>query len=202
MEKTKAIYLYTKFERFWHWAQALMILFLLVSGFEVHGNVTLLGFRDAVVWHNYVGIAWLVLFVFILFWQFTTGEWKQYIPTTRKLFAVARYYAFGIFKGAAHPVPKSERAKHNPLQRLTYLGMAVVLIPLQMVSGFVFYTYNWWAPAGIQVPLGVVSFVHLAGAFAMLVFLVIHVYMITTGHHPLAHLTAMFTGWEEVEDKS
>jgi hypothetical protein len=38
----------------------------------------------------------------------------------------------------------------------------------------------------------------MAGAFAILSFLVVHVYMITTGHTIFAHTRAMITGWEEV----
>jgi thiosulfate reductase cytochrome b subunit len=33
----------------------------------------------------------------------------------------------------------------------------------------------------------------------MLAFLIIHVYLATAGHTPLAHIKAMITGWEEVE---
>ena len=35
----------------------------------------------------------------------------------------------------------------------------------------------------------------------MVVFFVGHVYMAFSGHTPLAHLKAMITGWEEVEEK-
>ena len=40
------------------------------------------------------------------------------------------YYSVGIFRGDPHPVPKSQRAKHNPLQRLTYLAIVSVLVAL------------------------------------------------------------------------
>jgi len=38
----------------------------------------------------------------------------------------------------------------------------------------------------------------MAGAFGILQFLVIHVYMTTTGHSIFAHIKAMITGWEDV----
>jgi thiosulfate reductase cytochrome b subunit len=103
----------------------------------------------------------------------------------------------GIFRGEPHPVPKSERNKHNPLQRLTYLGIAVALVPLQMITGLLYYTYNSWAPWGVTFDLETMAIIHMAGAFALLAFLVIHVYMTTTGHAPQAHVVAMITGWEE-----
>ena len=49
-------------------------------------------------------------------------------------------------------------------------------------------------------PAKVVALVHMAGAFAILSFLVIHLYMITTGHSIFAHTRAMITGWEEVKE--
>ena len=43
------IYLYTRYERFWHWMQTALILLLLVTGFELNGLFTLFGFKAAVV---------------------------------------------------------------------------------------------------------------------------------------------------------
>ncbi|MGE4469801.1 MAG: cytochrome b/b6 domain-containing protein [Desulfovibrio sp.] len=194
----KRIYLYSKFERFWHWVQAVLITLLLVTGFEVHGVYTLFGFERAVDLHATFGISWVILYVFIAFWLVTTGEWKQYIPTTKRLLEVMRYYAFGIFRGQPHPVQKKREAKHNPLQRLTYLGLASVLIPIMLGTGLVYYYYNELT----MNDLGLVANLHVAGAFLILMFYVVHVYMTTTGHSLTAHIQAMFTGWEEVEDES
>lgn len=146
MDQTKRIkvYLYTRYERFWHWLQAAIIIFLMITGFEIHGTYTLMGYETAVKTHNFVGLSWLVLFVFFVFWLFTTGEWRQYIPTTKKLIDVALYYASGIFRGKPHPVEKSAGAKHNPLQRLTYLALSALMLPVQMISGMLYYTWNLW----------------------------------------------------------
>ena len=51
-KKMTRIYLYTRYERFCHWLQMLLILVLLITGFEVHGTFTLLGFETAVKVHN------------------------------------------------------------------------------------------------------------------------------------------------------
>ncbi|MEJ5360108.1 MAG: cytochrome b/b6 domain-containing protein [Desulfobacterales bacterium] len=196
------VYLYTRYERFWHWLQSGLILILLVTGFETHGLFAWLGFKRAYEIHNYAGLFWLVAFAFFVFWVFTTGEWRQYVPTTRKLFAVIRYYLFGIFRGEPHPVPKRKEAKHNPLQRLVYLGLAAFLLPIQMASGFLYWSYNSWGDWGLGwLSLPVIAAVHLAGAFAILSFLVVHLYMITTGHSLTAHTRAMICGWEEIEER-
>ncbi len=197
---TERLYLYTRFERFWHWAQTLLILVLLVTGFEIHGTYRLFGFETAFTVHNACAWTWFVLYAFIVFWMATTGEWKHYVPTFLKLMDVVRYYVSGIFKGEPHPVPKSERSKHNPLQRLTYLGIVSVLVPFQMVTGFLYYTYNQWPAFGFAgaLTLQVVAVLHTAGAFAFLAFVIVHVYMTTTGHTLTAHIKAMFTGYEDV----
>jgi thiosulfate reductase cytochrome b subunit len=194
------IYLYSRYERFWHWLQSLLIMVLLLTGFEVHQGFAVFGFHRAVKIHNFVGLAWLVAFAFFIFWLFTTGEWKQYIPTTKKMLLVVRYYGYGIFRGEAHPVPKRKEAKHNPLQRLTYLALAAFLLPFQMITGFLYWGYNsWpaWELGGLS--LQVLAVLHTLGAFAILTFLVVHLYMTTTGHSIFAHIKAMITGWEEVE---
>lgn len=197
---TERLYLYTRFERFWHWAQTLLIIVLLVTGFEIHGTFRLLGFETAFTVHNACAWAWFILYAFIVFWMATTDEWKHYVPTFLKLRDVVRYYVSGIFKGEPHPVPKSERSKHNPLQRLTYLGIVSVLVPFQMVTGFLYYTYNQWPALGFagSLTLQAVAILHTVGAFAFLAFVIVHVYMTTTGHTLTAHIKAMFTGYEDV----
>ncbi|MBW2065627.1 MAG: cytochrome b/b6 domain-containing protein [Deltaproteobacteria bacterium] len=199
MESIEKIYLYSRFERSWHWAQAALVALLGITSYEIHVGYSLFGFKEAVEWHSFIGIAWFVLYAFIVFWHLTTGQWKHYIPTTRMLMKVMLHYLVGIFRGEPHPVPKSERVKHNPLQRLTYLGISLFLIPYQMITGILYYTYNSWPRMGIQnMSLSTISFMHMAGAFALLVFLIVHVYMTTTGHSLTAHFKAMCTGWEEV----
>jgi thiosulfate reductase cytochrome b subunit len=201
MSTKKKIYLYTRFERFWHWVQSLLIFMLLLTGFEVHGTFSLFGFQKAVEYHNLLGLTWVILFIFIVFWVVTTGEWRQYIPTTKKLFEVIGYYSSGIFKGLPHPVKKSTKAKHNPLQRLTYLGLTAILLNLQMGTGLLYYLYNDWAIWNWTfLDLRLLALIHLACAFAILAFIIVHVYMTTTGHTLTSHIAAMFSGWEEVEE--
>ena len=199
--KMKNIYLYTRYERFWHWLQMVLIFILLLTGFEIHGTYSLLGFELAVRVHNFVGLTWLIAFAFFIFWVFTTGEWKQYIPTSKKMLQVIRYYSWGIFRGESHPVPKRRDAKHNPLQRIVYLQLAAFLLPVQMLSGLLYWGYNAWADWGLGgLSLAVVVFVHTAAAFAILSFVIVHVYMTTTGHTLSAHVKAMISGWEKVEE--
>ena len=120
--QSRRIYIFKRFERFWHWAQAGLVLGMAMSGFEIHGTYSIVGFETAVTYHTTAAWALIWLWLFAIFWHLTTGEWRHYIPTTSKLLAVARFYALGIFKGEHHPYKPTQTRKHNPLQLLAYLG--------------------------------------------------------------------------------
>lgn len=194
------IYIFKRFERFWHWWQALLIMTMMLTGFEIHGSYRLLGFDTATAVHTTAAWALITLWVFAIFWHVTTGEWRQYIPTTEKVVAMMRYYVTGIFTNAPHPFRQTALRKHNPLQRLAYLGVKLFINPAIWVSGLLYLYYNDW-PAWLSwLPLGVVATLHVLAAFAMLIFFVAHVYLATAGATWKSHIVAMVTGWEEVGD--
>ena len=192
------IYIYKSFERFWHWTQVLLIGFLALSGFEIHSSYNLLGYHNAVQYHDIAAWAFLVLIVFSFFWHFTTGEWRQYKPTLKLLVEQIEYYITGIFKGAEHPTKKLIYNKFNPLQRLIYLGLNILVIPVMGLSGFAFMYLNYPNTALELNGLDIVALIHTIGAFSLVTFVIVHVYLTTTGHKPLSAIMAMLTGWEEV----
>lgn len=201
----KRVYIYKRFERFWHWTQAALIFFLALTGFEVHGTFHILGFEAAAKYHRVASYLLIVLIIFAIFWHFVTGEWKQYLPTTKKLKDQVMYYAVGMFKGEHHPTNKSEVSKLNPLQRLTYLAFKLVLVPLTILSGVIYMFHKHINENDIvetlDIPLGNIAFWHTLGAILLMVFVVIHVYMTTTGHTPTSNIQAMITGYEELENE-
>ncbi|WP_321297412.1 cytochrome b/b6 domain-containing protein [Marinifilum fragile] len=197
----KKVYIYKIFERFWHWTQALLILILMISGFEIHSSYNLIGYQEAVQIHNVSAWIFLFLIVFAIFWHFTTGEWKQYIPTTKYLKAQFNYYIGGIFKGAPHPTKKLVYDKFNPLQRLIYLGLKILIIPVQVISGFLYLYFHYPAEGMELQSLEFVAVIHTFGAFLLLAFMIAHVYLTTTGHKPGSAIKAMITGWEEMSDE-
>jgi len=198
---TVKVMIFKRFERFWHWTQAALIIVLLTSGFEIHGSYDLLGFEDAVTMHRAAAWSLVTLWVFAIFWHVTTGEWKQYIPTLKKVDAMVRYYLLGIFIRAPHPFRQTMLRKHNPLQRLAYLFLWVVISPMIWLTGWAYLFYANWADLGLDsfLELEKIAFFHAMGAFMMLVFLIAHLYLITTGRTVLAHMRAMITGWEEID---
>ncbi|WP_374245911.1 cytochrome b/b6 domain-containing protein [Zoogloea sp.] len=191
------VYIFTRFERLWHWVQAALIIGMLMTGFEIHGSYRLLGFEQAHRVHTAAVWGFIALWVLAMFWHLTTGEWRQYIPTMKNIDKIVRFYAVGIFKGEPHPFKPTRERKHNPMQAQTYLGVTVVVTPLIWLSGLAYLFYNELTAAGYRVELGTIATVHTIGAFLMLAFLIGHIYLGTTGHTPLAHFRAMVTGWDD-----
>ena len=193
------IYIYKRYERFWHWSQALLVIIMMITGFEIHGSYSLLGFQKAVQLHTLSAWTLLVLWAFTIFWQFTTDEWKQYLPSLKNVFAMIHYYTIGIFTHSPHPFRKTVVQKHNPLQRLAYLAVLTLLSPMIWISGWLYLFYGdgaAWGLGGLK--LEWVATAHTLGAFLMLAFLISHIYLATTGHKWNSQLKAMVTGWEEL----
>jgi thiosulfate reductase cytochrome b subunit len=199
---SKRIYIYKRYERFWHWSQAFLIITMMITGFEVHGSYTLLGFQKAVQLHTLAAWALITLWVFTAFWQFTTGEWRQYQPSMQNVGAMIRYYTVGIFTNSPHPFKKTVSQKHNPLQRLAYLALLAFISPLIWGSGLFYLFYGDWARLGIDQTLSLewVATLHVLGAYMITAFFFVHVYLTTTGHTISTHIKAMITGWEEEDD--
>lgn len=201
----KSVYIYKAFERFWHWMQALLIFFLAATGFEIHGSLSFFGYQNAVEYHNIASYIFIILILFAVFWHLTTGEWKQYIPTGRNIKAEINYYLTGIFRNAPHPTKKTVLSKLNPLQKLVYFGLKILVIPVMVVSGILYMFYRYPQQnsiVGIKVDsLEPIAVIHTAGAFLLIAFIIVHIYLMTTGATVTSNLKAMLTGYEELEDE-
>jgi thiosulfate reductase cytochrome b subunit len=195
---------YSRFNRFWHWMQSALIFFLALTGFEIHGSLSFFGFEQAVTLHNTAAYLFLFLIALAIFWHFTTGEWKQYLPTRQHLRAQIDYYITGIFRNAPHPTRKTTLSKLNPLQRLVYLALKIMVIPIMVISGLLIMYYRYPQSNGIQSlnieGLRVIAILHTAGAFFLISFVIAHLYLITTGTSPTSNLKAMITGYEVLDE--
>ncbi|MES9971799.1 MAG: cytochrome b/b6 domain-containing protein [Candidatus Thiodiazotropha sp.] len=190
-------YYFSLFERLWHWSQAVLIFGMLITGFEIHGVYRLLGFERAIDLHTTMAWVLIGLWLLALFWHTTSGEWRQYVPSDPdSMLASVKYYAVGIFLGAPHPFHRRRAEKHNPVQRMVYLLLTMVITPIIWISGLLYLFYQYWTVIGIaDVPLGFVAVVHTIGAFAMLCFIPVHLYMsLTTSEKPFSYLFEMIVG--------
>ena len=119
------------------------------------------------------------------------------MPTTHGLWRVLRFYGYGIFKGEHHPYRKAFWRKHNPLQALTYLVLNLFLLPLIWISGLFYLFAGAWGGSGDS--LALVALIHTGTAFALCIFIIVHVYLMTVGHSLKDHIMPMITGFDEVD---
>lgn len=193
------VMIYTRYERFWHWSQALLIFTLFFSGLGLHGTHHFLPFGLAVKIHTYAALALVMLWIFTTFWNFTTGQWKQYL-FKKGVFSVIRFYAWGILRGEPHPYKKSLQRKQNALQSLAYMTFMVIVGPALWATGLFYLLYDVWRPypwSGDALFLA--AFAHTAAAFVMGAFVIIHIYMTTTGKTVFHYIKTMITGYDNVE---
>jgi thiosulfate reductase cytochrome b subunit len=197
MAQMQYVTIFARFERFWHWMQALLVLTLLFTGARLHGLIGGPDWKAAFTLHLVAAGLIIVLWIFAIFWHFTTDAWRHYIPTFNNLIPVIRYYAWGIFRGQPHPAKPTIRRKHNPLQRLSYLFLKLVINPAIWITGILYLTVNL---TGLD--LQTVAWAHVVAGYGMALFVVVHVYMATTGATPLAYIRAMINGkeWVMVEE--
>lgn len=198
--KTQKIELYSKFERFWHWTQGGLVILLGITGFEIYSEYRLFGFETSVRLHSAAAWAFLILIIIAVFWLLVTRQYKNFVPTTDNLKAQINYYLSGIFKNAAHPTKKTKLSKLNPLQRIVYLALIILVFPVQLLSGFLYMYYHYPDKPFELAGLKTIATIHVMGAFMLVVFLIVHLYLITTGTTPLTNLKAMITGFEKVEE--
>ncbi len=202
------VYFYTLYERIWHWLQAALILLLVLTGLEVHlpGTVRVFGFAGAINVHNVLGFILIGNAFLAFFYHLSTGKIRQYLPEPKDFVSLAikqaLYYARGIFRGEPHPVEKDPDRKLNPLQKITYLAILNILLPLQMITGLLIWGAQRW-PGAVQAVGGLrpLAFVHSVGAWIFFAFVVMHIYLTTTGRTPLSNMKEMIFGWGETHGK-
>jgi thiosulfate reductase cytochrome b subunit len=204
--KLREVYMYTIYERQWHWLQTVVIFGLIFTGLVIHKPQMfgMFSFRYIVLVHNALALIMVVNAALAAFYHLASGEIRQFLPEPHgffgKMFAQARYYLWGIFHNEPHPFEKTPQQKMNPIQQLTYFGLLNVLLPLQVITGVLMWGAQRFPESTTQ--LGGLPFLapfHSLIAWSLATFIVLHVYMTTTGHTPLANIQAMIMGWDEVE---
>ena len=204
---TTPVYMYSVYERLWHWLTALGILMLIVTGFDIHYGGKFLGFFSSVLAHNALAWVFLANAFLALFYYLASAKIRQFVPERKGLLsntvAQIKYYTSGIMKGAPHPKKKTAEEKLNPLQQLTYLLLLNLLLPVQVITGILIWGAGKWPDITATTGgLPVLAPIHLLGSWLFVSFLILHVYLTTTGRTPLANIKAMLTGVEHLEGDS
>jgi thiosulfate reductase cytochrome b subunit len=197
--------------RFWHWANALGFVLLILTGIQIRyaDLFSVIGFEAAVKLHNWVGFAVIAnSFIWLLFYMFTDkisayhselDPKKYFIDTFRQM----RFYGYGIFRGEPNPHHISPYNKFNPLQKVSYQIIMMLVLPVQFFTGILLWDverFSGWVEmlGGIRV----VSTVHMLVFIFFAGFLLVHIYLGSLGHTPSAHFKAMLTGYEDMDEES
>ncbi len=198
-------YLLSPWIRIWHWTNAVLIITLGVTGMSVHfadPNLPLVEFSLAVRIHNIAGVCLIVAYSFFVIGNIVTGNWWQFVPKPpgimQRMIEQTRWYAYGMFVGEPHPHTPSKEQNFNVLQAVTYWNIMYLLMPVILVSGLV-YLYPEFAPDTLFGFDGLlpVAMLHYLSATAILLFLLSHIYLGTTGKTIGQLFKMMITGWHE-----
>jgi Ni/Fe-hydrogenase b-type cytochrome subunit len=200
----KQMYLYPLPVRVWHWLNAACFIVLIFTGFQIRYAelFNLLTLSTAIAVHNYVGFVVIANFFIWLAYYLVSGKVKSYIPDQRSfpslILRQLHYYGYGIFMGKPSPHVISPENKFNPLQQLVYLVLMFVLLPAQMMSGlFLWQIKKYEEYINLLGGIKLLDTIHVLLFFFFTSYLVVHCYLATLGHTPLARFKAMISGYVE-----
>ncbi|MFC2151595.1 cytochrome b/b6 domain-containing protein [Bacteroidota bacterium] len=202
------LYLYPTWLRIWHGINALGIIFLGITGIGMQFTdieSPLIRFNVAVSIHNFIGVAVVVSYFFFFVVSIITGNIKHYKIKLKglldRLVKQGKYYISGYLKGEPKPFRITIEEKFNPLQQISYFGTMYILVPLVIITGVALLypemiIEKLYSLSGIKLT----TFFHSIAGFFILIFLIIHLYVITIGKHPLKNFKSIVTGYHETED--
>ncbi len=197
------MYLYPIWVRLWHLVNAVLFLALIITGLSLQyssNDYSLIAFNYSVSIHNITGIILCVGFAFyIMANRFTSnGNYYQFhlkgLPG--RVFKQFMYYSFGIFKKENPPFPISVGRKFNPLQKISYVIVMYIFMPIIIVTGIALF-FPDMLPNKILGISGIhfIDLLHIITGFTLSIFMVLHIYFCTIGKTPLANFKSMINGW-------
>jgi len=155
------------------------------GGFQIRGfpwSVTLPGHRNLAMgrrWHFFFAWVFVINGLAYLTWSLASGHLaRDLTPAAREL----KHIGASIWEHLRLKFPKGEEAKHyNVLQKLSYLIVALVLLPLMLATGL---AMSPGMDAGYPFLLDVFGgrqsarTIHFVAASAIVLFFVVHVVMV------------------------
>lgn len=204
------MYLYPKWVRIWHLFSAILIIILIITGISMQYTgkdqaFFLIDFAKAVRWHNFTAVILTISYIGFVTGNILTENGKYYKMKERNfwsdLWKQLRYYSIGMFRGEKHPFPVMLERKFNPLQKISYVLVMYVAMPLIIISGI-----------GLMLPeiiinkffgvsgLILTDLLHIIMGFLLSVFLVIHIYTCTLGNKPFSLFRSIISGYHESHD--
>jgi thiosulfate reductase cytochrome b subunit len=202
------VYLYPVWVRLWHLVNAVLYLLLIASGLSLqysNPEVQLIRFDIAVSIHNVAGILLTLNYLVVLagnmftkngsFYRLKWNQLRKEIPRQ------AYYYMFGIFRGEKAPYPINGERKFNPLQKIAYVAVIYLLMPLIFITGWalifpeMIFISKIFGTSGLHLT----DLIHIIVGFILSLFMFVHIYLCTIGKPAGSHFRAMLSGWHHSE---
>lgn len=205
--KGKGIPLHPLSIRIWHWANALIILVLIITGAQLRiTDIRIFSdYNFVVALHKYAGYFLTVSFLFWL--AVYMMEWglgglvRNYVVFPKDLRSMpsqAAYYSFLYFRGKPNPFKPSREVKFNALQKMAYSFTMLIAMPVVIITGILFGNImDFYGAILFFGGIRVIDAVHVIAGYFFVIYLIVHIYMATLGTHVTSHTKAMITGYEE-----
>ena len=204
----KRTYLHPLPLRIWHWANALMVILLLITGIEIRlpGVAALPVNSPALLVHRYTGWSMMISCLFWFVYSLMSGNLSQHYVIRRRdlngTFRQVKFYFFSIFRGEENPFRASPDERFNPLQKLAYGAIMCVFTPIIVVTGLFFSDILFFRKYVLLLnAVKVLDAIHVIVAYMFALYLIVHIYMATLGRKAFSHIKAMIVGYEEEPDE-
>lgn len=205
----KSIHLHPLPLRIWHWANALMVILLLITGIELRipGVAAVQPNSTALLVHRYVGWPMMISCLFWFVYSLMSGNLSQHYVIRKGdlkgTFRQLKFYLFSIFRGEENPFRASPDKRFNPLQKLAYGAMMCVFTPIIVVTGIFFSDVLFFRKYILLLnAMKVLDAIHVIVAYIFAFYLIVHIYMATLGRRASSHIKAMIVGFEEEPEES
>jgi Ni/Fe-hydrogenase 1 B-type cytochrome subunit len=163
-------------QRTMHWINLLCMIGLIVSGWYIHSPFSP-GWMGSLIWlHLSLAFIWILNAIFRVYFAFAGSDkdWKEFAYTGEDLKNIIPQIKYYLFIG-----PHPHTGKYNPLQKVAYSWLLIVLFIFQATTGFALL----WPTGSFA---GVVHFFgglytlrlwHYFGMFAFIIFIIGHAYL-------------------------
>jgi thiosulfate reductase cytochrome b subunit len=203
----KKVFLHPLSVRIWHWINAGLVFFLLITGIQLRFPwVSVFDYNRAVFLHKVFGFILAGSFLYwLLYYLLKGGLRKHYSIRPRDLRGMVNlglFYVFSMFRGSKNPFTSTENERFNALQKMAYLFIMLIATPIITTTGVLFADITFFLTVinfigGIRI----LDAIHVAAGYVFLLYLLVHLYMATLGYRAISRTKAMITGYSEEQDE-
>lgn len=198
-------YLYPVWIRIWHVINAVSFLLLIFTGIALHYatmGTGLIKFEMAVNLHNVCALVLTFNYGLFVIGNIISGNGRFYRSWREdmgaNLWVQLKFYIGGIFKKESHPFAINKERKFNPLQKISYVAVMYICMPLIIISGFGLLFPETVVISVLKISgLALTAFLHQIMGFVLSIFLLIHLYTCTLGDKPGTLFKSMINGYHE-----